>query len=84
MDHIPDTYPRWALMIRPHNRIEHVLLASVERRIAQGWILIGREDEEMFKPQTFTQENWDANIQSHPQRVEPDDNGANDDDGDCR
>jgi hypothetical protein len=40
--------PRWALMVEPHNRIRLVLLERVAARKAQGWFLIGAEDDEMF------------------------------------
>lgn len=43
-----DTSPRWALMVEPHNRIREVLIGQVQRRLAQGWILIGVEDDEMY------------------------------------
>jgi hypothetical protein len=41
--------PRWALMVEPHNKIREVLLPQVERRLEMGWILIGRESDEMFE-----------------------------------
>lgn len=41
--------PRWALMVEPHNKIREVLLPQVARRLEMGWILIGRESDEMFK-----------------------------------
>lgn len=52
--------PRWALMVEPHNKIREVLLPQVARRLEMGWVLIGRESDEMFK--------WCRSL-------EPDDNG---------
>lgn len=36
--------PRWALVVKPYNRIEVVLLANLEREIARGGFVIARED----------------------------------------
>lgn len=85
-DREPDTYPRWALVVRPYNRIELVLLCRVESEVARGAYVIAREDPEMFVPIV---ERWDRDLQSGgTRRVWPpppdptDDNGANEDDGD--
>ena len=46
----PDTYPRWALIVEPYNKIRPVLLANVEAELKKGmgrYVLIA-EDDEMF------------------------------------
>lgn len=68
-----DTSPRWALMVEPHNRIREVLLGQVPRRLEQGWILIGVEDDEMYAVQRR---------KAIPEAPIPDDNGANEIDDD--
>lgn len=69
-DRKPDTYPRWALIDVPYNRIKLVLLCTLDKWIARGAKVIGRESLEMYQAQTFDETNWDANIQSNPKRQE--------------
>jgi hypothetical protein len=82
VDREPDRTPRWALIEMPYNRIKLVLLCTLDKWLARGATVIGRESAEMYGPQTFDATNWDANVQSNPKRPEIDDNGANTDDGD--
>lgn len=81
-DRAPDTYPRWAFIEMPYNRIKLVMLCTVDRWVARGAKVIGRESLEMFERQHFDDTNWDANVQRNPKRREdyPDDNGCNDED----
>jgi hypothetical protein len=41
--------PRFALVMRPYNRLALVVLSAVDRAVAQGAVVIAREDEELCR-----------------------------------
>ena len=64
---VPDTYPRYALIIDAYFNTKCVLLSRVETEMAKGMgrMVFAREDAEMYQ---FVQPDIDEGLQSNPHR----------------
>ena len=70
---VPDTYPRYALVVDQYYNIKPVLIASLDREMSKGMgrIVVAREDAEMYHQ--YLKSDIDTNLQSNPRRGdEPD------------
>lgn len=66
---VPDTYPRYALIVDAYFNTKCVLLSQVEREMAKGMgrLVFAREDAEMYQ---FVETDIDEGLQSNPKRDE--------------